>query len=151
MASQSHKKGFVAYGVYWQHLFAQFIKKFSPGFDTVAKTTPVWKYDKKAVCDPMPGVIGFSPRIWQWLMAQTSVRPSRLGVSGCCKNFFPEGETTTFWLKFRTAHSTRETSSLPTAGFTSAPKRCETSTLGTEVAVHSTERQAHNLAPKLAI
>lgn len=84
-------------------------------------------------------------------MAQTSVHPATLRVSGCCKNLFPEGKTATFWLKVRTSHFQRGTSSPPTAGLTCAPKRCETPAPGTEAAVRATESNTHNLAPKLAI
>jgi len=115
---------------------------------TAAKNTAVWKYDKKAVCDPTPDVTSFSLGIWQQVMAQTSVHPSTLRVSGCCKNLFPEGKPTTFWLKFRTPHFPREQSSLPTAGFTCAPKSCETPTLETEAAADAKNSQTLNLPPK---
>lgn len=131
-----------------------YLPNLSRGFpqfsDAIGKTTPVWKYDKKAVSDPTPGVTSFSTGIQHWLMAQTSVHPSSLRVSGCCKKLFPEGKTSTFWLKLRTAHCLKERSSLPPAGFTSAPKRCETPTLGTAAAGQATESQTYNLAPKLA-
>lgn len=126
------KKGFVAYRVYWLHLFAQFVKRYSPAFWYYSQTTLVWKYDKKGGSDPTADVTNFSPGIWQWLVAQGNSHPSRLRVSGCSfqKNLFPEGKTTTFWLKSRTPHLPRETSSLPTAGFTCAPQRCKTPVWG---------------------
>lgn len=70
------------------------------------------EYGEKAVSHPMPGVAGFSLGIWQQLVAQTSVHPFRLRVSGGCSDIFPEGKTTALWLKFRILHFLREKSTL---------------------------------------
>lgn len=44
-----------------------YLPNLSRGFpqfsDAIGKTIPVWKYDKKAVSDPMPGVTSFSAGI----------------------------------------------------------------------------------------